>query len=83
MQSFENSGDLKLPPADTSGENQDSVTINLRYYTDLGKVIGLVKYNKCKPNEDAPYVYFYARTGAFANTCLFGVIEGDNCILGE
>ena len=80
---FNLSGDLKLPPADTSELSNESVTINLKYYTKPDETIGIIKYFKCKPNENAPYVYLYARTGIFANTCLFGVISGDSCILGE
>jgi len=77
---FLNDGDLKIPPANTSGITEDS-TILLKYYTSPSQAIGQITYKGSLPAN--PYVYFFARTGPFIGKCMFGVINGTECILGE
>lgn len=85
---FSHTVDVRVPPVAQSSE-EDTI-INLYYYTDTNNAIGRITYAKStyehadkQPEEQTPFVYLFGRTGPFAEKCLFGVIIGNKCILGE
>lgn len=86
---FIHEGDVRVPPVGASSDDGNKI-VNLYYYTNITEPIGRITYVNStyeKPgveaSEQTPFVYFFGRTGAFTGKCLFGVIMGEKCILGE
>ena len=77
-------GVLQLPPEQTGTdavilENPKVITVK----SESGAELGRVKYLRHEPVKinDKVFMYFYVESGPLDGNCLFGVVNGDECIL--